>query len=188
MPTLQNTSKTVDLTTGNLIGITVVSGNLQLASISGTSYYEDGGTAEFLGIDLGQKAVSSTLKLTGTKTLNGATLYWYTATSNDNITFTSYTAALSDGTIQSTYGRYLNVKLVYTGGRSMWSTTANNFSLNEASQFSATNITIDGDAYMNTYAQTATLSPDATWSGAGSLFRFNVDASAFSEFLSLRMT
>lgn len=178
----QSTTFTVPLIDGVLTQATYSSGTITISS-TGTAYtqtiYKTSASVTFPAYDLGKYFNGSTV-INKTVTLNGGTVTISTATSTDNVTFTSFSAINSDGTITSAQGRYLKVKLDFTPATTNNSVTISDFVSGESSNFgSPSGIVFDGSAYLQTVF-TLPLTKDNTWTDSSTqLYAITLDRTQY---------
>lgn len=103
----------------------------------------------------------------------------YTATSTDGITFSTYLPLNTDGTIASTSGRYIKIKVELIGNYTVNTRTINDFIATEVNQFQPNNyLILDGSAHMKVnYNDVMTVDP--TFTDTGTLLKKTINKVSF---------
>ena len=145
------------------------------------------GVYESSVIDMGDN-FKSLYRLNVTEITEGETsIEWYTATSNDGISFEEYVPLNMDGTIASTSARYVKLKAILKADGQTVDRVIHDFTAEEASQFDPNEfVTFDGALKLKTsYEQEMTV--DETYTGEGTLLKAVIDKSRFKKIESLEV-
>ncbi|MNC00556.1 hypothetical protein D3C81_737900 [compost metagenome] len=152
---------------------------------TGEYIYNETGSIEFKSIDLEQYYLQITKIDVSMSAAAGNTCKIYTATSMNRVTYEDYKEINSDGTINSTQGRYLNIKIEFIGKKDNVSFVKNDFKLEEKVDFIADdNIIFDDSAYLKTQYSNEMLKGTVQ---EGQIFTTTIEKSQFKKIDSLEV-
>lgn len=162
-------------------------GELDLMVDNISNLYKSSGTIEFPKIDLGQfyreiKSISSIKNLP-----EGTNVKVYTSTSNDNINYSEFSLVDSEGLITSPQGRYIKIKIEFTGKQNESQIIQNEFTESEAAQFEQDEqLIFDGSLRLRTIYN-EDMDQDLSWQNEGKVFRKNIEKATFKKIDKIRV-
>ncbi|MCM3274316.1 discoidin domain-containing protein, partial [Paenibacillus elgii] len=160
---------------GSLVGIN----KIEMMQSELTNIYPDSGTFESTLLDLGQyfRQIKSISAIKGIPT--GTEVKVYTSTSNDNMTFSTYSLVNANGLITSPQARFIKIKVEMIGKTETQTVTLNSFTSEESSKFKTDEqLLFDKGLQLKTIYQDQLLT-DQTWTDVGKLFRKQLNKNQF---------
>lgn len=151
----------------------------QSDTYNGSPIFEKNGSFETPAFNFGKFFLNLKTINTNISVPTGTSITVYTATSNDNVSYSPYVVLNGDGTIASPSGIFLKVKVDFTAKAQNVARTLNEFDQSESSQFdSNSQILFNGSLGMKN-AYLSDMVKDTNFSDQGILVRKTINKSSF---------
>lgn len=191
--TTQNIGLSIDLTKGIHSNTELFNGKIRLKKVGttydGTDAFASTGFWTSVVIDTVDKYTSlSNLAIGDVVTVDQSTYKAYTRTSDDNITWDTYTEInASTGQMLSVPKRYIQVKIIFTGKVQGKQETALDYNLTDISNIVSNEfVEMNGNLKLKKDYQ-YTMPKDNSWIGEGTLFRKPIQKTKFKKIDSLNL-